>query len=99
MTVTIEETDLLFIDTLHVYAQLAAELNRHQDKVRQYIVLHDTSLFADRDEGHDGGVGLWPAVEALLAEGRFVLKARFHNNNGLTILERRVPPVLNLNAR
>jgi len=43
------EFDLLFIDTLHVYGQLKAELWVHQGRVRRYIVLHDTEV--DRDSG------------------------------------------------
>ena len=44
--IDIEETDLLFIDTLHTYDQLAAELARHGMKARRWIVLHDTTTFA-----------------------------------------------------
>ena len=33
----IEQTDLLFIDTEHSYAQLKAELTRHHSKVNKYI--------------------------------------------------------------
>ena len=41
--------DLLFIDTLHVYGQLKAELWAHQARARRYICLHDTEV--DRDQG------------------------------------------------
>jgi hypothetical protein len=80
-------TDLLFIDSLHNHNQLKAELALHADGVRKYIVLHDTTLFADR--GEDGGLGLWPAVAEFLAtkpEWRIV--ERRTNNNGLTVLGR-----------
>jgi hypothetical protein len=43
------EFDLLFIDTLHVYGQLKAELWAHQGRVRRFIVLHDTEV--DRNLG------------------------------------------------
>src|SRR5262249_8726058 len=85
--VEIEETDLLFIDTWHVYEQLREELSLHSPKVRRYIVLHDTTTFGDRGEA-EGRRGLWPAVEEFLARGTFRLKRRLHNNNGLTVLER-----------
>lgn len=39
-----EETDLLFIDTWHVYGQLKRELEKHHSKVRKYIVMHDTTV-------------------------------------------------------
>ena len=83
----IEETDLLFIDTLHTYDQLAAELARHGMKARRWIVLHDTTTFATKGQESDPR-GLWPAVEEFLARGTFAIKERRTNNNGLTILER-----------
>ena len=43
------EFDLLFIDTLHVYGQLKAELWAHERRIRRFIVLHDTEI--DRDKG------------------------------------------------
>lgn len=87
LTADIAETDLLFIDTLHDYEQLAAELARHAAKVRKYIVLHDTTTFGVEGET-PGHRGLWPAVEELLAQGEFRLLARHFNNNGLTVLQR-----------
>ena len=41
----IEETDLLFIDTWHDYLQLKKELFRHSNKVKKYIILHDTVFY------------------------------------------------------
>jgi hypothetical protein len=82
----IEETDLLFIDTWHVYGQLKEELRLHAGKVRKYIALHDTTTFGERGEA-EGHQGLWPAVEEFLAKGSFRLQQRFANNNGLTVLE------------
>jgi hypothetical protein len=40
----IEETDLLFIDTWHVYGHLKRELARWHSHVRKYIILHDTVI-------------------------------------------------------
>ena len=80
-------TDLLFIDSLHNHAQLKAELALHANGVRKYIILHDTTLFADR--GEDGGPGLWPAVEEFLAaNSSWRILERRTNNNGLTVLGR-----------
>jgi hypothetical protein len=88
--VDIEETDLLFIDTWHVFEQLRDELRLHAGKVRRYLVLHDTTTFGERGEtaGHRG---LWPAVEEFLSLGLFRLKQRWENNNGLSVLERVSP--------
>jgi hypothetical protein len=82
----IEETDLLFIDTWHVHEQLQEELARHAGKVRKYVVVHGTVTYAEEGES-PGHRGLWPAVEELLAQGRFRVKQRFAHNHGLTVLE------------
>jgi len=50
LTITIECVDMLFIDTLHTYCQLTAELEKFASKVRKYIAMHDTSEpWGDRD--------------------------------------------------
>lgn len=49
-SLNIDETDLLFIDTLHIYRQLKAELLKHGDKARKYIIMHDTTAFGEHDE-------------------------------------------------
>lgn len=86
--IDIEETDLLFIDTLHRYGQLKIELERHANKARKYLVFHDTSSF--EFEGENGiDKGLWPAIEEFLAEHKeWKIKKRYTNNNGLLICER-----------
>lgn len=40
--VTIEECDMLFIDTLHTYDHLSKELELHSPKVKHCIAFHDT---------------------------------------------------------
>lgn len=86
--IEIEETDLLFIDTLHRYEQLKEELRLHANKAKKYIVFHDTTLFEKVDEG-GGGRGLWPAIEEFLNENKnWQIKERYTNNNGLTVLRR-----------
>ena len=49
--------DLLLLDSLHTYEQVAAELARHGDAVRQYLVFHDTLTFGSI--GADGESGRW----------------------------------------
>ena len=89
----IEETDLLFIDTLHNYNQLKGELEIHGNKARKYIVFHDTTSFEWIGESYNGKVdeiGLWPAIEEFLeVNPHWELHERFTNNNGLTILKRK----------
>jgi hypothetical protein len=88
LEVEIEPTDMLFIDTVHNYEQLKAELHLHSQKVKKYIVLHDTMTFGNRNETTDGP-GLLPAMHEFLFSNRnWIIKEQYLNNNGLTILER-----------
>lgn len=99
----IEQTDLLFIDTLHRYNQLYLELTIHNKKVNKYIILHDTTLFGHMDEGlysHASDIvknnftsknGLKQAINDFLEtdDGKnWIVFREYINNNGLTILKR-----------
>jgi hypothetical protein len=46
----IERTDVLFVDSWHVYAHMKRELERHHDKVGSLIILHDTTVDAEWGE-------------------------------------------------
>ncbi len=101
LNLEIEETELLFIDTLHTYNQLINELKIHEGKVSKYIILHDTTTFGRIDENiyqHASDLiksktvvknGLRTAMEDFLEENTnwSILEDRT-NNNGLTILKR-----------
>jgi len=99
----IEETDLLFIDTLHTYNQLSLELRAHESRVRRWIILHDTETYGERDEAFYLNANISEKVKNLkvaksglhLALTDFLqdfkdwqIKEHFSNNNGLTILEK-----------
>ncbi len=85
---TILPCDLLFIDSLHTYAQLSAELHRHHGKPKDRIVLHDTFTFRDKDKV-GAGPGLGRAVtEFLEGHPEWVLESHTDVCNGLTILRR-----------
>jgi hypothetical protein len=97
----IEKTDLLFIDTLHTYNQLYSELILHHKNVNKYIILHDTTTFADIDEllyEHASDEiknkdiiksGLNLAISDFLIENKeWSIKEVFTNNNGLTVLSK-----------
>jgi hypothetical protein len=103
MTVDIEPTDLLFIDSLHTYCHLTYELEKFSPKVSKYIAMHDTSApWGDReDENYRGDYseypseydrtkrGLWPAVEDFLKRHpEWILQERHFNCHGFTILKR-----------
>ena len=84
---TIEETDLLFIDTWHCYEQLKIELNRHHSKARKYIAMHDTYTFGVQGEHTE--IGLLPAlIEFIIEHPEWRFKIHRINNNGLTVIER-----------
>jgi len=92
LEITIEPTDLLFIDTLHTGKQLLSELERHCDpkdaRVRKYLVFHDTSTFGM--VGEDGGPGLRTAIRQFQRYFAFPLWCLLHdleNNNGLVVLK------------
>ncbi len=86
LQIQIEPTDLLFIDTFHVYEQTKRELALHADRVRKYVVLHDTTTYGEQGEV-PGSRGIWPAVEEFLhAHPHWKLSSRVNDNNGLTIL-------------
>jgi hypothetical protein len=102
LLVNIDDCDLLFIDTWHDFLQLKKELNRHNSKVKKYIILHDTVTFGYTNEPLDWSYppkntdetnlpsGLCPAVdEFLLLNKDWILFERHSNNNGLTILKRK----------
>jgi predicted O-methyltransferase YrrM len=57
--VTPQATDLLFIDSLHTYDQVAAELARHADHVRRFLVFHDTVTFGSIGAKGEGGEQAW----------------------------------------
>ena len=86
----IEKTDMLFIDTLHDYAQLYAELSKHHHKINDggCIAMHDTHTFGSRDES-GSGPGLKKAIIDFCTENP-VWKVIFHTdtNNGMTVLVR-----------
>jgi len=91
LTVEIEETDLLFIDTLHNYTQLSQELKLHGNKAKKYIIMHDTTSFEWSGESYIGKKerGIWPAISEFLEQNpHWSIKERFTNNNGLTIISR-----------
>ena len=60
------ETDMLFIDTWHIYGQLKRELAYWHGHVRKYIVMHDTTVDAITGETIRNG---WDAVKQSAESG------------------------------
>ena len=88
LAVEIEPTDLLFIDTWHVEAQMREELSRHADRVRRYLVFHDTETFGQEGET-PGHPGIWPAIAGFMrAHPQWRLLQHFPHHHGLTVFAR-----------
>ena len=82
-----EPTDLLFIDTFHVYYQVVGEL-KYAPMVRKFIAFHDTVTFGNT--GEIGGKGILPAIHEFLDKNKeWVIMEHRTNNNGLMVLARR----------
>ncbi len=94
----IPETSVLFIDTWHVYDQLIAELKRHEDKVCELIVMHDTVAFGEVGMGYTYGQekkkrsGLRKAINEFVASYNWEIHREFPFNNGVTVLKRKESP-------
>jgi hypothetical protein len=89
LKIDIEETDLLFIDTIHTYDQLKKELNLHGNKSRKYIAFHDTFTFGLSGEIDNDRKGLLSAIiEFIIENPHWKFKIYKTNNNGFTVLER-----------
>lgn len=89
LNIEIEDTDLIFIDTLHTYDQLKQELKLHGNKAKKYIAFHDTYTFGLRGEDGNDSKGLLSAVIEFVMENPHWKFYKYKtNNNGLTILKR-----------
>ena len=89
LEIEIEPTDLLLLDSLHTYKQVSQELKLHANKVKKYLVFHDTFTFGLKGEcdGYDPGV-LTAIMEFLADHPEWKVKAHYSDCNGLTVLER-----------
>ena len=87
LEVELENVDLLFLDTWHVYDQLKEELRLHSKNVNKYIILHDTETFGMKGETK-GYKGIKFAVDEFLVQNSKTWKLHEHYTfcNGLTIL-------------
>ena len=47
LSLSIDKTDLLFIDTFHARGQLIRELALHSARVGKYIIMHDTTTYGE----------------------------------------------------
>lgn len=82
-----QDCDLLFIDTVHTYQQVKAELKLHGKAARKYIALHDTELYGS--VGEDGKTGINKAIKWFMNQNKqWSVLAHSILDNGLTVLVR-----------
>lgn len=60
--VELEETDLLFIDSLHTYDHVTKQLELHADKAKKYIVFHDALDFDGKPAQVHLDLGVYNAI-------------------------------------
>lgn len=90
-SIEIEETDFLFIDTLHTYKQLNIELKLHGNKARRWIGFHDTESQGKESDDVLGAEGINRAIiEFLRANNAWKIIYDVAFNNGLCIIERKI---------
>lgn len=78
LSLKIEKTDFLFIDTTHTGKHLTKELKRHASRVRKFIGFHDTESCKEE---------LLPVIEKFLKNNKKWRKViDVQNNNGLIII-------------
>lgn len=88
LSIDIPECDMIFFDTQHTYGQVKAELQKHGNKSKKYLVFHDVKIYGQK--GDDGGIGIMPAInEFMEANPQWIYEYQTDENFGLLILIRR----------
>lgn len=90
LTAEIEPTDLLFIDSYHVYDQIKVEL-KQAPKVKKYIAMHDTAICGTMGEDKIEGHGLGKAIGEFLQENEkeWEIQAIYFDSCGMIVLKRK----------
>lgn len=70
MKLQIPKVDLLFIDTAHHYAQLKKEFELHHERVKKYIILHNTEI--DGKHGEVVRMCYYTDINSLCKENGFI---------------------------
>jgi hypothetical protein len=87
--VSIEPTDLLFIDACHRYSHVSREL-KNEPEVKKYLVFHDTTECWERENGNPVYVeGIGRAIQELLAGGKWFISSHYKEGSGLMVLSRK----------
>lgn len=86
----IDQTDLLFVDTLHTFHQVQQELALHHTHVDKWIVFHDTVAHGEVSKDIPGVEGISRAISGFLRANKELWRKSYESkiNNGLIIIER-----------
>jgi FkbM family methyltransferase len=84
LKVNIEPADMMFVDTVHSYDQVSAELARHGHKIRKYIAFHDTFVFGLGQENVLSAV-----IDYVMKNPEWEFCHYDTENNGLTVIKRK----------
>lgn len=79
LEITIEETDLLFIDTVHKKKHTLEELRLHASKAKKFIMFHDTTEWPGVFEA---------AIEFLINNHEWHIVEHCNRGSGLLVLKR-----------
>lgn len=83
----IEQTDMVFLDTVHTAQHFYNELIHLAPKVNRYIVRHDTQIFGER--GDNGSPGLLAGLREFLKVNReWTVVDHYENNHGLVVISK-----------
>lgn len=86
LDVEIPECDMLYVDDLHTYTHVKAELEKHAGRVRKYMAFHDTECCDEFSEDRTKP-GIWDAIaEFLRAHSEWRLIYHTEDFAGLAIL-------------
>ena len=87
---SIEETDLLLLNTRPIHSQLQRELSLHAGHVRRFLVIPHTERFAET--GADSGPGLTRVLlDWVTRQPEWKIEACSLEHGGLTVLKRCAP--------
>jgi len=78
LEISLDPVDVLYIDTVHNFKQLSAELNLHSNKVNRYIICHDTN----------SSMGLRQAIKQFLTLSKWRKVNDCREGTGFTTLAR-----------
>lgn len=94
-TAKVEPTEMLFVDAMHNYHHVRAELEAHADKVSRFLVFHDTITFGSFGAVDESGreqrdvLGIRPAIDELMIRNReWFIREHHYHSHGLLVLER-----------